>query len=85
MSARMSGGNDLTREDIVLVIQSPFQNGMLKIFGASGVCYDSTHGYHGIVKDFLLYGLSQIMKTLRQCVPFAAKSRTTLEPLKPFI
>ena len=48
----MSGGNDLPREDIVHVIQSPFQKGMLEIFGASGVCYDSTHRYHEYREGF---------------------------------
>lgn len=45
-------GYDLPNEDIVLVIQSPFQKSMLEKFGASGVCCDSTHGTNGY--DFLL-------------------------------
>lgn len=45
-------GYDLAKDDIVLVIQSPFQRSMLRKFGPNGVCCDSTHGTNGY--DFLL-------------------------------
>ena len=45
-------GYDLLKEDIILVIQSPFQKSMLEKCGAGGVCCDSTHGTNGY--DFVL-------------------------------
>ena len=54
------GGYDLPKEDIVLVIQSPFQKSMLEKFGASGVCCDSAHGTNGY--DVLLTTLLVIDK-----------------------
>ncbi len=45
-------GYDLAKDDIMIVIQSPFQRSMLRKLGPNGVCCDSTHGTNGY--DFLL-------------------------------
>ena len=48
----MVEGYDLSKEDFVLIIQSPFQRHMLQKFGTKGICCDSTHGTNAY--DFLL-------------------------------
>ena len=48
----MVEGYDLSKEDFVLIIQSPFQRHMLQKFGIKGICCDSAHGTNAY--DFLL-------------------------------
>lgn len=45
-------GFDLTNDDFMIVIQSPFQKAMAQKFASKGVCIDATHGTTGY--DFLL-------------------------------
>ena len=36
--------NDLSKDNILVAIQTSFQRDMLKEFGTNAVCMDSTHG-----------------------------------------
>ena len=45
-------GYDLTKEDFMIVLQSPFQKEMALKFATNGVCIDATHATTGY--DFLL-------------------------------
>ena len=48
-------GYDLTKDDFMIVIQSPFQKKMVQKFSSNGICVDATHGTTGY--DFLLTSL----------------------------
>ena len=45
-------GSDLTKDDFMIVLQSPFQKEMALKFATNGVCIDATYGTTGY--DFLL-------------------------------
>ncbi len=48
-------GYDLTDDDFMVIIQSPFQKEMAQKFASNGICVDATHGTTGY--DFLLTSL----------------------------
>ena len=48
-------GFDLTKDDFMVIIQSPFQKEMAQKFSSKGICVDATHGTTGY--DFLLTSL----------------------------
>ena len=74
---------DLSKDDFVICIQTPFQSDMLREFGSETVCVDSTHGTN--VYDFKLITII-VLDELGEGIPVAwmISNREDALALMPF-